>query len=273
MRKLLSILIALTLAGNFYLAAEVAFAAPLTGLADYLSNLKVSEKSNHDIRFRFPTGMSSGNIVIDFNTASFDTTGVVFGDVDLFYGSSNDPSTGVAGNCSSSCTNATLAASAGAAAWGVGNSSNSITLSYPTSGGTAIAADDYVRIKIGTNAAGPGTHQITNPGTTGGKTVTINAGDDDGRVSIVMINDSQLGIGATVDPTLSFSISSTTINFGHFTSTNVRYATTDLNGSTTEPGNGEPVVLAAGTNAAKPIPKSCAKRWCITAPSSTNCSR
>jgi len=51
-------------------------------------------------------------------------------------------------------------------------------------------------------------------------------------------------------PTLSFSISDLTIGFGTWSGTELRYATGDEAGSTTEPGAGLPTQLTASTNAA-----------------------
>ena len=50
-------------------------------------------------------------------------------------------------------------------------------------------------------------------------------------------------------PSLTFSISDITIGFGTWSGTEIRYATGDTNGSTTEPGAGLPTQLTASTNA------------------------
>ena len=221
-------------------------AAALTGLSDTMSRLKVSTVADHDIRYRFPTGMSSGTININFENAVFSTGSTDYTDVDLRYGSD---SAQVFGACSSSCTKATLAAAAGAGAWGGNFATEQLELTYPTSGGTAITANDYVRITIGTNTedGGVGNAQITNPGTTGSKTIFITAGADTDAIGVVIVTDDQVAVTGTVDPTLTFTLADPVLNFGSFVGTAVRYAD-DATGSASAPGTGNTTKLGASTN-------------------------
>lgn len=187
-----------------------ATAASLTTLSDTMSTLETSAAANHDIKFRTPTGQSSGTIVIDFNTAGFSAGSADFTDIDLQYGSS---SAEVNGACSSNCTKATLAGTAGAAAWGAAFSTNDLTFSYPTSGGTAITANDYVRVLIGTNAStgATGDQQMSNPGSTGSKIVTITAGSDTGKLAVVMLSDNTQQVATTIDPYITFTMDQNSI--------------------------------------------------------------
>ncbi len=51
------------------------------------------------------------------------------------------------------------------------------------------------------------------------------------------------------DLSISFSISDLAIGFGDFSSTNVRYATSDENGATSQPANQNPTYITVSTNA------------------------
>lgn len=188
-------------------------AAALTTLSDTMSNLNDTEMSNHEIKLRTPSGVSgaSKTITVDFNTAGFDDGSVAFGDMDFFYGSSQSE---VNGSCSSNCTNATLNSTPGAATWGAAFSGNILTLTYPSSGGTAVNANDYIRILIGTNASG-GTNRITNPGSTGTKVISIavdpTGANDTGKLAVVIIADDQVVISTTIDPYISFTLTDNAI--------------------------------------------------------------
>lgn len=223
-------------------------ASDLTGMTDILSSTKPStQKANHDLRYRQITQISAGTIVIDLNTSGFASGTVDYTDIDFFYGSSQVQ---VNGSCVSSCTNATLAAAAGAAIWGAAIATNDLTLTYPTSAGVPVNANDYVRIQIGSNASG-GDQAYTNPASTGSKTISIISGSDSGNLAVVIITDDQIAVSAAVTPTLSFSISDLIIGFGAISAdSNIHYATGDGNVATTEPANDLPTKLTASTNAA-----------------------
>lgn len=248
MKKIFILLIVITLLVMSFGVRGVK-AAALTGISDTMDRQKVSEASDHTIKYRVTSGMTSGTIVIDFNTPGFDDGSVEFGDIDFFYGSSQAQ---VNGACESSCTNATLAAAAGAGAWGAAFAANVLTLSYPTSGGTALVANDYVRIEIGYSATG-GNAQLANPATTSTasqKVIEIVSGSDVGNVAVAILTDDQVAVGATIIPTLTFTISDVVIGFGEIDSTTVYYATADSSTATTEPANNLPTKLTASTNAA-----------------------
>ncbi len=208
-------------------------AASLTNLSDTLSRLEASTASNHDIRFKTPTGMSSGTLKLYFNTAGFTSGSVDYTDIDLQYGSSQSE---VNGNCSSGCAKATLAATAGSGSWGASFSSNDLIFNYPTSGGTAIASNDYIRVLIGTNAAygATGDQQITNP-SAGTKIISIGVGTGDvdtGSVAVVIIGNDQVVVSMTVDPYLTFSISQNAVALTKSGGGNTDYQNTGFNNGT-----------------------------------------
>ncbi len=213
--------------------ANQAEAASLLNKSDVLSSLKVSTASNHTIVFRTPTGanQSTDTITITF-PSGWAFGAVAFGDVDL------DHSAGSQSNCTNPTysNSETLAASPSASDWGFATSSQVITLTPPTDGvgAAAVAADACVRIKIGTNASG-GANQITNSSSTGAATIAI-AGNfgDSGDIVVYLLSDDQVAVSATVDESLSFSISDNSIGFGTLSSSAASYATGDASGSGSE---------------------------------------
>ena len=196
--------------------------------------------SDHDLKFRTPSGMSSGTATIDFNTAGFDDGSVDYTDIDLQYGSSQAQ---VNGSCSSSCTKATLAGTAGAGAWGASFGTNTLTFTYPTSGGTAIAINDYTRVLIGLNAVTGtnGDQQLTNPTSSGTKTITITLPSDVGKLAVAILTDDQVVVSTTIDPYLTFAVTQTTVSLTK-SGGNPDYQNTGYN-------NGTANTLAANTNA------------------------
>lgn len=229
---------------TFFVSLSIANAAALTTLSNTMSTLETSAAANHDIKFRTPTGMSSGTIVIDFNTAGFSSGSVDYTDIDLQYGSS---SAEVNGSCSSNCTEATLAAAAGAGAWGAAFATNDLTFSYPTSGGTAIASNDYVRVLIGLNASEgeAGNQRMSNPGSTGSKVITINVGTgplDTGKLAVVILSDNTQLVQTTIDPYLTFTMDQASITLTKSGGGNPTYTQTGFN-------NGTANTLTAATNA------------------------
>ena len=72
---------------------------------------------------------------------------------------------------------------------------------------------------------------------------------DTGYYALSVVANDQVAVTATVDPLFSFSITNLTIGFGEFPSTTKRWATTDTNGLTSEPGNQNPSYFTVSTNA------------------------
>lgn len=231
-KKLLAVSLIVSVLGSF-LYFKATQAASLTALSDTMSRVKTGELSDHDIKFRTPGGMSSSTITIDLGTSGgfAKESGLDYTDIDLQYGSSQAQ---VNGSCSSSCTKATLAGSSGDSTWGATmDGSSDLTLSYPSSNGTAIATNDYVRVLIGTNATTgtTGDKQMTNP-STGTKTFTVNVAGttDTGKIADVIITNDQIPVTATVNPTLSFTVANTTLALGVLASNSI--ATTGYNNIT-----------------------------------------
>ena len=214
---------------------QPAHAASLTALSDTQSRVKKSPAaSNHTILFTSTSAMSGGTIVVTF-PSDYDTTGVVFGDIDLSYGANGTEN------------DQTLAGSAAAATWGAafgGTGNRTLTLTYPTSGGTAITAGWKVIIEIGTNATtgGTGTHQMVNPTTAGTYVVSIATSADTGQLATAIVDDDQVVVSTTIDPYLTFTLSQNTVSLTRSGGGNPDSTHTGFN-------NGSANTLAAATNA------------------------
>jgi len=189
------------------LALQVASADPLTSVSDTMSRLKASIASNHTIKFTTPTGVdaSTDTITVTF-AAAFTIGSVAFGDIDLSHGAS----TGYE-------TEETLAGTAASGVWGAAFAGQVLTLTAPTNAAAGeITASDKVVVEIGTNASS-GANQITNPGSAGTYTISIGGTfGDSGRLAVAILADEQVTVTATVDPSLSFSVSANSTAFGTF---------------------------------------------------------
>lgn len=203
-------------------------AGQVTSLSDTMSRLKASTASNHEIKFVTPTGVAAGQtIILTFSAGFTGVTNIAFGDIDFAQNSGSDCSAG-------SWTEKTLAATPSGATWGAdGDSDTTVTL---TSGTDTITNGRCVRIRIGTNATegATGDTQISNGAIGVADTVTIGGTFTDyGTLAVEIIANDQVVITATVDPTLTFTISDNTIEFGALSSSAATWAD-DSGGSTSD---------------------------------------
>jgi len=223
----------------FGLNYGVANAATVTSLKDIQTTLVDSANSNHTISWVSPSAVANAaTITLTFATG-FDLTGVVENDIDI------------AGTTEGELT--TAADCTGAENAGVGVSGQVITITLCTGDGGDFTNSETITVEIGTNAtsSGTGANQINNQ--TAGQnttdpTVDVTSGASDvGSFAVEVIADDSVNVTATVDPSLSFSISDTTIGFGTLTTSAARYANSAATGSASEtPAH----TLTAGTNAA-----------------------
>lgn len=159
------------------------------GLSVRMTRQTVSAATNMDIRFRMENAITStgDTITLTFENG-FSLAAISVSDVDLLHGALYE-------------TSKTLAGSAAAGVWGVAISGQTITFTPPTDvGGSEIADDEPVAIRIGTNASG-GSGQITNPSTAGLYEVAIAGGFEGIGASTVTIVGSSSGgftVGFTV---------------------------------------------------------------------------
>ncbi len=239
LERCLHIIIIVTFFGMMTPFALPAQAATVTSFSDNLSRLAVSTLANHTIQFVTPTGISAGqNFTLTFDS-DFTMGSFAVANVDM----------ATATTCGGSFSDKTLAASPSGATWGVAQSGQVITI---TSGTDTVTATHCVQIEIGANATsgGAGTIQITNP--SGAQTATlVLAGSisDSGSLGIPIVasGGDQVSVTATVDSTISFAVTDSTIGFGTLSSSGARWATGDTlgNGSATSAHD-----ITAATNAA-----------------------
>ncbi|USN53362.1 MAG: hypothetical protein H6760_04330 [Candidatus Nomurabacteria bacterium] len=220
--------------------ARPVFAANLTSISDTLNTLTQAVDANHEIYFVTPTGVDASTDTITIDFTDFTTTSVAFGDIDLAV---DDDAA-----CDGSWSDKTLAASAAAGTWGAAIASDVLTLTPPTDASSGeITAGRCVQIQIGSNASG-GSNQINNPNDTSTHVVEI-AGNfgDSGKFALDFVGDDSVNVTATVDPSITFAISDTTVGFGTLSSSAATYATGDTNGSSSDSADAH--TLAVSTNA------------------------
>ena len=249
MKKITSFIAIITIFfGSFAGFSEKVLAASVTTFSDTLSTLQASTAANHTIYFVTPSGVASGGIV----TLTFDAdfTGVSsIDDTDL------DFAEGDSGTCSTaSYTEETLVAS-GATSSQFNASASGQVITFESGGASAtVTAARCIRIKIGTNATSgvTGGEQISNGVAANAHSVTIGGSfGDSGTAAIDIIADDSVNITATVDPTITFTISDTTVGFGTLTTGSASWATGDTNGVTSAPADSSGAhEMTLATNAA-----------------------
>ena len=219
------VIVGVVLSASF-VEVQLGYAAAMTTLSDTQSSLKVSTLSDHTIQFVTPTGISAGgSIAITFPsgyaTGTFAIANFDFG-------------TSTSATCSGFLQEP-ISTSASGATWGILQATSTITI---VSGTATIPANRCLQLKIGSNAitAASGTSQITNPSSPGAYSITIAASNGDtGTITQNIITDDTVSVSATVQQSISFSLSTTTIYFGNLSSGAVKYASsTNTSGDTIE---------------------------------------
>jgi len=223
-----------------FLPVTTVRAASITSAKDVLSTLTDSASANHTISWVSPSAVANNtSITITFPTG-FSLTGIVEDDVDIAGSSEGELTT--AADCSGS-EDASVAVA-----------SQTVTITLCSGDGGDFTNSETITVEIGNHAAasGTGVNQIEN------QTVAQNNSDaiiditsgasDSGSVAVEIITDDSVTVTATVDPSITFSISDTSVGFGTLASGAVRYATGDGTGGTTETTAAH--TMSAGTNAA-----------------------
>lgn len=219
---------------------RIANAATITSAKDTLSTLTDSAEANHTISWVSPSGVANNTtITITFPTG-FSLTGVTEDDVDI------------AGTTEGELTTAADCSAAEDAS--VAIASQTVTITLCSGDGGDFTNSETITVEIGTNAtsSGTGANQINNQTVAQNNSdavIDITSGASDiGSVAVEIIADDSVNVTATVDPSITFSISDVAIGFGTLTSGAVRYATGDATGGTTEATAAH--TMSAGTNAA-----------------------
>ncbi len=198
-------------------------------LQPILTRLSDGTATNLELYFMSPTGITAGGsftvTFVGFSMPSSSPTGLNADDIDYSVNTA-------VGTCDGSFADRNIQDGApSGATWGVSTSSNSITL---TSAGGVIAAERCVHFELGTNAtaAATGDSQLITGGPATIHTISVSTSTgDSGTSTIDIIDNDQVVISATVDPTITFTISDNAIGFGTLTSGGPRYATYDGAGS------------------------------------------
>jgi len=229
-------------------AGKFVFAATLTTIYDRLSDVQADTSSgvNHYIVFT-PASNHSGTYNVlklqfpDADDGKWCRTAGALSATTI----TEDSSTGLPGTLSATCTQGSGSSSYDTIYVCSGGASNSwsagtkygVKVSDSTGVlGTAATAANNIKVSVITG---------TNNSACGEPSTTI----DSGNYALSILNDSTVGVSATIDPMLTFSISDLSIGFGTFSSTAKRYTTGNEQGSTSEPANGEATVLSILTNA------------------------
>ncbi len=205
---------------------ELAHAAALSSLSNTQSSLKVSALSDHTIQFVTPTGVTAGQGISITFPSNYATGTFAVANFDL--------ATSTSATCSGFTDAVLVSGAPSALSWGVTQATATV---YITSGTAVIPANRCVQIQIGSNATSgaTGVSQITNPTTPGSYAISIRAGADDGTITQNIITDDTVVISATVQQSLTFTISTTTIYFGNLGSGAAKFASsTNTTGDTTE---------------------------------------
>lgn len=219
-RLIVVVLVAVSIFNNIHIVQ----AAAVTSLSDTLTRLKANTAANHEIFFVSPTGIASTQtLILTFGGFTASTVNaILFSDVDF--------ATGSTATCSSATyTEQTLVASGPTTSqWSAAASAGAITV---TSGGASatLSANRCVRIRIGTNAVSQttGVNQITNAASAATDCTVAISGSfgDSGTLDVDVVTDDQVVVTATVNPTITFSVSANSTTFGTLSTSSGRWAT------------------------------------------------
>jgi hypothetical protein len=182
-----------------------------------MSRQKVNTLSNHEIAFTLATAWAATEtLTLTFpapaGAAGFDTSALLNSaplDYDISWNGSNKTIV-AAGSCAANSIEITS----------IVNATGVITFTL-CSGSTASGGTDPIIIKIGTNASLPsaGTNQIKNPTSTPGSYKIAIGGThaDSGSLAVPILSNDQVTVTATVDPSITSSLSATSCSLGTLT--------------------------------------------------------
>lgn len=185
-----------------------AHAAAMTSLSDTMSRLADATASNHTVKMTL--GTSTNWDAGDTLTVTFDSG---FGLTDL----SNTDATDYDINTGIEETIVANGSCASTDAISITSISGQVITFTACPSYSAPGNNSTITIEIGTNATtgGTGNTQITNPATTGTKLITLGGTiGDTGTIAIVIIDDEQIPVTASVNPTISFTVANTALSLG-----------------------------------------------------------
>jgi len=209
---------------TFALYPHLASAAALTTMSDTMSRLKVNTLSSHDILFNLggSTAFDAGEtITVDFNEdgGAFSVDGAASVAADFDFNDGTERTVNM-GSCPAGANNVEIAV----------NDTTGVVTITACSTYTSSAAGATVNLEYGTAATtgGSGTNRVTNPNPGSPPvtyTIDIVAAGDTGKLAVVIIADDQIVYSATVDPTITMSVSSNTSSLGTLSVSSVSAST------------------------------------------------
>ncbi len=243
----------MTLSLLAFFAPSVAHAGTVTAVSDVLTRLKVNTTSSHDITFTLTgsnTFAATETITVDFgeDDSKFVVDGASSAIADFDFNDGAERTiVGVDDDCTGHSGVNDLAV-------GINDTTGVVTFracgSYTASGSGAT-----VNIEYGTAASG--TNRVTNPNP-GSPPVTyvLDLGGtfgDSGKFAVVIVADDQIAVTATVDPTITMSLSGNSTAFGTLSSTSVTTSSPNITLTiSTNATNGYTVTVQDAGNAANP---------------------
>lgn len=195
----------------FFAYPQTTSAVALDTLSDTMTRLKVSPvTSSHDILFDLystTTLDASETVAIDFHEddSDFTVAGATTTTSDLGFNDGTERTiVGVDGDCTGHTDVNDIVAS-------INDTTGVLTFlacgSFASSGAGAT-----INVEYGTAAGG--TNRITNPTVADTYIIDITAAGDMGKIAVVILTDDQVQLTATVGPSITFTISATSSDFG-----------------------------------------------------------
>ena len=204
---------------------RTAQAAPLTSLKAVFGRLEASTNTGGvTVTFATPTGIQTGGgdtIILTFSS-DFTLAAEAANNFDILLGDSNN------------CTTATyaeevVALTASATDWGIDVTGDVLTLSPETD--QTLTAGFCMRIEMGTDATesatGAADTVVTGDADNDDSIVFTGVIGDTGTIAVDIIADDTVNVTATVNSSITFTISDTTIGFGTLSASTGRWATSD----------------------------------------------
>ncbi len=213
----------LTICLSFFINGNIVSSAGLSNLSDVMTRQKISEGSNHTFTFTQDAGTSWANgetLTLTF-ASGFVLTSLLNSDpldYDISVGGTNE-SIVAAGACGANDAIEITSI--------VGQVITFTTCSSYTTGSTGA----QIIVKIGNHATvgGNGDTQITNPNTTGNKTIAIGGNfGDTGTIAVYIVTDDQINLSALVDPSITVTITGNSVDFGTLSSSTVSTGTSEF---------------------------------------------
>lgn len=216
-------LVMLTMSG-ILLMPKTSIAASVTSFQVLLTREKAAQAGNQTVMFTVPTAIAdSETIILTYDNSTSIHASLDHTDIDFSVDATPDFV------CETGDTEFTVAAAPGGASTVGAVRTSGTVLTFTNGTSNTIASGSEICIQIGTHATftATGDQQITN-GSAGSSTLvlsgTMGTPDITGTAAMSIIADDQVVITATVAPSITFTISDNTIEFGTLSSSAAKWA-------------------------------------------------